>query len=183
MGPEDADDESLMNRFCNGEESAFEALFSRHAPRVRAYLSRLTSSPEMADDLTQVTFLSLVRSRGRYASAMRFTPWLYAIATNVARDHHRRQVVDQRRKEGFKSSNDEANNSADDSLAESVSQALTKLPSAQRSAVVLHRFEGLSFKEIAQVEGTTESAVKVRAHRGYESLRKLLSPVWKELES
>jgi DNA-directed RNA polymerase specialized sigma24 family protein len=47
----------------------------------------------------------------------------------------------------------------------------------------MHRFEGLSFEEIARVEGTTASAVKVRAHRGYQALRTLLASLWKEVAS
>ncbi len=54
-------------------------------------------------------------------------------------------------------------------------KALAKLPDSQREAIVLHRFEGFSFKEIAELLGVTETAVKVRAHRGYERLRVLLA--------
>jgi len=56
-----------------------------------------------------------------------------------------------------------------------VEAALAQLPENQREAIVLHRFEGFSFKEIAELLGVTETAVKVRAHRGYERLRKLLA--------
>ena len=67
----------------------------------------------------------------------------------------------------------------DPGLERQVRQALAKLPEAQREAIVLHRFEGMSFSEIAQVVGLSESAVRVRAHRGYETLRGLLEEVWK----
>ena len=64
---------------------------------------------------------------------------------------------------------------ADPGLARLVEGALAQLPSSQREAVVLHRFEGFSFREIADLLGVSETAVKVRAHRGYERLRVLLA--------
>ena len=63
-------------------------------------------------------------------------------------------------------------------LEKVVRAALEQLPEAQREAIVLHRFEGLSYAEIAETAGVTESAVKVRAHRGAETLRVLLKGVW-----
>ena len=63
----------------------------------------------------------------------------------------------------------------DPGLTRTVEAALAQLPENQREAIVLHRFEGFSFREIAELLGVTETAVKVRAHRGYERLRVLLA--------
>jgi RNA polymerase sigma-70 factor (ECF subfamily) len=62
-----------------------------------------------------------------------------------------------------------------------VQRALAQLPESWRTVVVMHRFEELPFAEIAEALGTTEGAVKVRAHRGYARLRELLGGLWKEL--
>ena len=59
-----------------------------------------------------------------------------------------------------------------------VHAALNQLPAQQREAILQHRFHGISFAEIAEQEGVSESAVKVRAHRGYERLRELLKGLW-----
>ncbi|MBX7100079.1 MAG: RNA polymerase sigma factor [Myxococcaceae bacterium] len=171
-----------MERFCAGDSQAFDALFARHAGAVRGFLRRLTQSEAAADDLTQLTFLSLVRARGRFLAGARFKPWLYAIAANAAKDHRRRgahetlpgddalpvQVAD-------------AAPVRDLGLEKRVREALEQLPEAQREAILLHRFQGLSFAEIAEQAGVTESAVKVRAHRGYERLRELLGDLAGEL--
>lgn len=171
-----------MERFCAGDSQAFDALFARHAGAVRGFLRRLTQSEAAADDLTQLTFLSLVRARGRFLAGARFKPWLYAIAANAAKDHRRRgshetlpgddampvQVAD-------------AAPVRDLGLEKRVRDALEQLPEAQREAILLHRFQGLSFAEIAEQAGVTESAVKVRAHRGYERLRELLGDLAGEL--
>jgi RNA polymerase sigma-70 factor (ECF subfamily) len=172
-------DEVLMERFIDGDATAFDALFSRHAPTVRAYLQRLTGSSAAADDLTQVTFVSVVKGRGRFQRGAKVKPWLYAIATNAARDAGRRQKFEAVTDEGVLPEQ-EADGAPlrDFGLEKAVKNALAQLPEAQREAILLHRFEGLSFAEIAEQVGLTESAVKVRAHRGYERLRELLKGVW-----
>ena len=74
-----------MRRFRDGDAKAFDALFGRHVSAVRAYLTRLTGDGATADDLTQATFLSVVKARDRYVTSAAFKPWLYAIATNEVR--------------------------------------------------------------------------------------------------
>jgi RNA polymerase sigma-70 factor, ECF subfamily len=164
-----------MERFVQGDEQAFSELFTRHAPRLEGALRRMVGSA--AGDVLQTTFLSIVRARGRYQKGARFRPWLYTVAINAARDHLRRH----RREEPHPTDQlpdgpAEPAPLPDPGLTRTVEAALAKLPENQREAIVLHRFEGFSFKEIAQLLGVTETAVKVRAHRGYERLRTLLAP-------
>lgn len=167
-----------MELFCQGDETAFDALFERHAPAIRGYLARLVGSAAVADDLTQTTFLSLVRARGRFLKGARFKPWLYAIATNAARDSKRR------RSETLTATGELPNDQGEEmvvrdlGMERQVHAAMQKLPESQREAILQHRFHGLSFAEIAIAQGVTESAVKVRAHRGYERLRELLKGLW-----
>lgn len=168
-----------MERFIDGDSAAFDALFSRHVAGVRAHLQRLTGSSAAADDLTQVTFVSVVRGRGRFQRGAKVRPWLYAIATNAARDLARRGKFEKVTAEGeLPDQEADAPPLRDPGLEKAVRAALAQLPDAQREAILLHRFEGLSFAEIAAHVGLTESAVKVRAHRGYERLRELLKGVW-----
>jgi len=156
-----------MERFIDGDAAAFDALFSRHAATVRSYLQRLTGSSAAADDLTQTTFISVVRGRGRFQRGAKVKPWLYAIATNAARDLGRRSKFESVTDEGVvPDTESETPQLRDPGLEKAVKNALAQLPEAQREAIVMHRFEGLSFAEIAQHAGVTESAVKVRAHRG-----------------
>ena len=163
-----------MERFVQGQEGAFSELFNRHAGRLQGALRRMVGPA--ADDVLQTTFLSIVKARGRYERGAPFRPWLYTVAVNAARDHLRRH-----RREEPRPTNELPEAAADPTplpdpgLARTVEAALAKLPENQREAIVLHRFEGFSFKEIAQLLGVTETAVKVRAHRGYERLRVLLA--------
>ena len=175
---ENPTDEALMGRFCEGDSTALEELFRRHATGVRAFLKRMVGNSSAADDLTQTTFLSVVRGRGRFQRGARFRPWLFAIAANAARDHRRRNR--------FESLDDapalaaDGPSPRDPGLQRAVQQALAQLPGPQREAIVLHRFEGLSFAEIAQALQESQSTIKVRAHRGYQKLKELLREVWKE---
>ncbi|WP_375767779.1 RNA polymerase sigma factor [Archangium gephyra] len=171
-----------MTRFCQGDARAFDALFQRYARPIHRYLARLTGSPAAAEDLSQQTFLSLVRGRGRFQEGARVKPWLYAIATNAARDWQRRKRPEDLTDEGELPTSVpmEEPGPRDAGLERAVQRALEQLPEGQRIPIVLHRFEGMGFAEIAESMGLTESAVKVRAHRGYARLRELLATLREE---
>src|SRR5215471_12838199 len=163
-------DESLMARFCDGELPAFEKLFQRYGRPIRAYLTRLVG-PSPAEDLAQATFLSVVRARGRFDRKARFRPWLYTIATNAARDHLRRRRFEQLSADGeLPLPGSDGALAKDAGLEQAIRAALEQLPPTQRLAVVMHRFQALSFAEIAEVLESSESVVKARARRGYERL-------------
>jgi len=172
-----------MRRFSDGDSAAFDVLFERYGAPLHGYLWRLLGDRALVDDLTQTAFLSLVRARGRFRPGARFRPWLYAIATNAARDHLRRSH------ERLTATGElpaelaaEEVPTEDAPLQAAVQRALAQLPESWRTVVVMHRFEGMPFAEIAEALETTEGAVKVRAHRGYERLRALLGDVYKELQ-
>jgi RNA polymerase sigma-70 factor (ECF subfamily) len=166
-------DERLMERFVQGDESGISELFARHAGQLHGFVRRMVG--DAADDVVQTTFVSICRSRGRYQRGAPFRPWLYAVAANAARDHLRRN----RHEEPWSATVPElvadTEPLADPGLSRLVEAALAQLPANQREAVVLHRFEGFSFRQIADLLGVSETAVKVRAHRGYERLRVLLA--------
>jgi RNA polymerase sigma factor (sigma-70 family) len=175
--PANLTDEALMARFCAGGEAAFNLLFDRHAGAIRGLITRLTGNHVLASDLTQATFLSVVRGRGRFVAGYRFKPWLYTIAMNALRDHQRRATREVLSSHGTLPEEEVYAQLPDPGLERAVQAALRKLPEIQRETVVLHQFEGFSFKEIAAMVGLTESAVRVRAHRGYERLRELLGHI------
>jgi len=168
-----------MEQFCRGDENAFEILYARYAPQVQAFLGRMVRDTALAEDLLQVTFLSVVRARGRYQPGTTVRSWLYAIAANAGRDALRRRRA---RREDAPSGSESAaiapsEDLPDPAAARAVQEALMQLSVEQREAVVLHKMQDLSFEEIANVLGITVSAAKVRAHRGYQRLRELLAPL------
>lgn len=169
-------DEELMRRYVEqADASAFEALFRRYAGRLHGLFTRTSGTRELASDLVQKTFLHVHRARADFTQGRLFRPWLYTIALNVRREESRRRArsreVSVDPQEVREPSVDPQASSATDRL---VQRALTQLNDGQREVVLLHWYEGLSFPEIAELLGATVSAVKVRAHRAYGELRRLL---------
>lgn len=181
-----------MRAYVAGDRAAFARLFERLAPSVHAFFFRSMRSRTTAEDLLQTTFLKLHRARDRWRPDQPVRPWLFTIAARVRQDALRRT-----RGLAEAAGEDEiaaAEAAADPGLAapdpeaaqllqaraDRVRGALDALPEAQRTVIHLHRYEGLTFAEIARVLGTTEGAVKLRAFRGYEKLRASLADLLRE---
>jgi RNA polymerase sigma-70 factor (ECF subfamily) len=179
-----ADPRELMQRYQDGDASAFRELYTLVAPRLLGYLVKMTHNRALADDLLQQTFLKVHRARGAYVRGADPVPWMYAIA-------HRTFIDDTRKGKraampagddlpevaaGLAGESDERRDDprADPELVRAAIDALAQLPQQQREAVVLTKLDGKSVAEAAEIAGTTVGAMKVRAHRGYEALRKLL---------
>jgi RNA polymerase sigma factor (sigma-70 family) len=173
-----------MSAYVAGDARAFERLFARLAPRVHGFFMRSFREPAVADDLLQVTFMKVHRARTQYRGDLKVAPWLFAVAARVRLDELRKRL--RLREDAPQALDDEALDRAveklsfeaepppDGDVAEAVRRALDALPESQRTVIHLHRYEGLTFAEIAQVLGTTPGAVKLRAFRGYETLRETL---------
>lgn len=178
----EATDETLMQAFCGGDRAALGQLFDRYAARVEALVRRLTGDAALAHDITQTTFLSVVRGRSRYPAGCVFRPWLFTIAMNALRDHMRRRKREVLVPDGGRLIADEPHRDRhpDAGLRRALAEALAVLPLEQRQAITLHQLEGFSFAEIANIVGCSRTAAKVRAHRGYERLRELLGDTYAE---
>ena len=182
---DESDLNAAMDRYACGDAGAFRALHGALHPRILAFLTRLTGSATLADDMTQETFLRMHRARATFARGGAVIPWAYAIARNVHIDHTRSKR--HRNEERLPSDPglwpaDPGGSDAEDmaiasEMARTVERVLAKLPPAQREAFVLLRYEGLSVQDAAAVLGTTETAVKLRAFRAYEALRAELGAV------
>ncbi len=175
MGPAD---EELMSAYVAGDARAFERLFARLAPRVHGFFLRSFRDAAVADDLLQVTFMKVHRAREQYDGNQRLAPWLFAIAARVRLDELRKRMrlPEDADEEALARADEQAPRDAppDTDLQDAVRAALERLPESQRAVIHLHRYEGMTFPEIAQVLGTTPGAIKLRAFRGYETLRKEL---------
>ena len=163
-----------------GDAPAFRELFARYTPVLLRLLHRQVGRPADAQDLVQQTFLQLHRARLDYRGDQRLRPWVMTIALNLARDLLRRrgrrpEVVVEEVALPLSSATQPVVEVAGD-LGKRVRAALSELPHDQREVIELHWFEELSFNEIAQIVGANPGAVRVRAHRGYVTLRKTLDP-------
>lgn len=175
-----------MARYVDGDASAFRELYGLLAPRLLGYLMKMARQRALAEDLLQQTFLKVHRARGAYVKGADPVPWIYAIAHRTFIDDARkkkRAIVDVRGDDELpdipanllgETVDQRDDHRADPETVKQALDALGELPEAQREAVVLTKLDGKSVAEAAQIAGTTVGAMKVRAHRGYEALRKLL---------
>ena len=165
-----------MVGYQRGEMEAFERLYALLSPLVNAYLLSLTHDPQLAQDLSQETFMQIHWSRRTYRPDSPVRPWALAIARHV---HlmHRRAAGRRAQREAAAAPSDEAVIPAQGQPLierERIAKALDQLSPDRREAVVLHHVGGLSFKEIAARLGIRAGAAKVRASRGIAALRDLL---------
>ena len=165
-----------MTGYQRGEMEAFERLYALLSPLVNAYLLSLTHDPQLAQDLSQETFMQIHWSRRTYRPDSPVRPWALAIARHV---HlmHRRAAGRRAQREAAAAPPDEALIPAQGQPLierERIAKALDQLSADRREAVVLHHVGGLSFKEIAARLGIRAGAAKVRASRGIAALRDLL---------
>jgi len=171
---------AAMERYAQGDESAFASVYDSVAPRVHAYLIRQTRDRVIADDLLQQTLLQIHRKRGTYAAGLPVLPWAFAIARRLYIDECRRRKTD-----ALWSARDvgEGDRQAwllpDDEVASRqavrlVEAELARMPGNQRVAFELLKVDGLSHQEAAQMLGTTVGAVKLRAFRAYSAIRSVL---------
>ena len=168
----------LMGRYQAGDIDAFDQLYRRLAPRLRAYLGSLIWKAGLTEDLLQEVFLQLHRSRQTYMPGRAVKPWAFAIARHTYLMHVRRSMRKQKHEVEV---DDEALDIPVPPEMESfatrtgVRRALRQLNDERREAVLLHHVWGFSFKEIGRILGIREGTAKLRAHRGIQSLRQILA--------
>jgi RNA polymerase sigma-70 factor (ECF subfamily) len=165
-----------MERYVDGDGNAFEGLYRKLSPTLMGYLLRLTRNRARAEDLLQITFTKVHRARGSYLRGAPVLPWVIAIA--------RRSFLDERRAAAVRNEDLSADGSLPEprpdapavptEMSDALEMALQKLPESYREAIELTKITGLSIQEAATVLGATETAVKLRVHRGYNQLRKEL---------
>lgn len=168
---------ALMVAYQGGDMAAFEALYGSLATALGGYLRSLVRDAARAEDLLQETFLQVHRARRTYLPARPVKPWIYAIARNVFL-MSRRSATRRERHETIADEElpDVPVPAEVESLGErhAVRAALAGLAEERREAVLLHHVWGLSFKEVGAVQGVSEGAAKLRAHRGMNELRERL---------
>ena len=175
------DDDALMARAARGEEAAFRLLVRRWQPDVRAFLVSMLGSPEEAEDLAQETFVKVFRQAGRYRPQGLFRSWLFRIAGNLARSRLRRRRILR-----WVSFDPGAHDVRDEGpapdagleerqRAAAVREALAALPDRQRQALVLHRYQGLKYREVAAAMATTVPGVESLIQRALAGLRAQLA--------
>ncbi len=182
-------DAEVMLRAGSDDDAAYDYLVRKHHRPVIAFMYRTCHNQALAEELAQEVFLRVYRSRKSYAAEAKFTTWLYRIATNLAVNHARDHKVERSGKMVSLDEPDEETgttldvaetglNAEEQLLRRERLQAIKvhvmALPEKQRVAVLMHKYQEMDYKEIAEVLKLSESATKSLLFRAYEALRERL---------
>jgi RNA polymerase sigma-70 factor (ECF subfamily) len=179
-------DHALMVRIGEGDHHAFRTLVERHQNAVIGTVAKMLGNPTDAEDISQQVFLRIWRNARRYRPDAKFTTYLFTITRNLVFNETRRRgrkkevSADEREENSHQLIEDSPDRQPDSELLQSelqaaVDAAIAKLPETQRMAVVLRRYEQLSYEEIAVILKLSVSAVKSLLFRARTSLREALS--------
>ncbi len=178
-------DIELMLRTKAGDDSAFSELMRRHYRGVVNYIYRFTNVRENSEDLAQEVFLRMYKSAGSYRPEAKFSTWLYKIATNVSLTHVKRAANSNLSLDSITEGSGEIADSeleiADGiiyrkEIKDVIFEAMESLPEREKVAIMLCKYEGLSYEEVAEVLECTVGAVKAYVHRGRMKLIDRLKP-------
>jgi RNA polymerase sigma-70 factor (ECF subfamily) len=182
-------DAEIMLKVKDGDDASFNYLIEKYRRPIISFMYRMVHNSAIAEELAQEVFLRVYRSRASYSADAKFTTWLYRIATNLAVNYARDTKHE---RPEFKQSIDEPDDDtglsidvADGSLnveqqilrrerLKAIRAQVESLPERQRMAVLMHKYQEMDYKQIADVLKLSESATKSLLFRAYESLREKL---------
>lgn len=171
-------DDRLMSRYRRGDVQAFEALYERYERRVYGFCLHYLGDPDRAADAFQNTFRRLVDSRDRYEPRGRFASWLFTLARRSCIDLLRARPTHEDVElagEALRSDHPALRSSSPEQEVidrSELRRLLAGLPAGQREALLLSKYHGFSYAEIAEMVGATEAAVKQRVYRALQTLQR-----------
>src|SRR5215210_3821021 len=174
-------DQELMRIVQSGDYSPASEIYDRYSGRIYNFAFRFLKNSEAAEDATQEVFVKMMKHANQFHGDAKLSTWLFSITANWCRDYLRK--ADNKSKETEEvlySLPTSAEDAPDRNLErrqdeQLVQRALSALTPEQREAILLSRYQGLSYAEIAQISGCSEGAVKTRVFRAMETLKKALT--------
>jgi RNA polymerase sigma-70 factor (ECF subfamily) len=185
-GLDPASDAAIMLRVAAGDESGFNYLVEKYHRAMIHFLSRMVREQAIAEELAQEVFLRVYRSRESYRAEAKFTTWLYRIATNLAVNYARDTRHERAAQTVYLDASDEETGTTPDVADDepTVEERLMReermaairmhvmaLPERQRMAVLMHKYQGMDYRQIGEVLKLSESATKSLLFRAYQTLR------------
>jgi RNA polymerase sigma-70 factor (ECF subfamily) len=189
MAGAEVTDAEVMLRVKTGDQSAFDYLVQKYRRPMVSFMYRMARNASAAEDLAQEVFLRVYRSRESYEASAKFTTWLYRIATNLAVNHardtrHERPEVTVSLDEpdedtGTTLELPDGSLNAEQIIMRrermlAIRSKVEALPEQQKLAVIMHKYQQMDYKQIAEVLKKSESATKSLLFRAYETLREQL---------
>lgn len=166
-----------MEKVKSGQLSELSLLFERYGMLLYNFFLKLTGDRAGSEDLAQTVFYRILRFRHTFQPKEgAFRPWMYSTARNVHADHCRQKTKMSLIMVGSTEDQEEPELPAggyDEEQYRQLQEALSRLGAVDRELIVLNRYEGLKYADIARIKGTTPGAVKVQVHRAMKQLRLL----------
>ncbi|WP_299182437.1 RNA polymerase sigma factor [uncultured Aquimarina sp.] len=165
-------DEELMILVSNDNLDMMSILFDRYHIRIFNFLLKMTRDRDISQDITQEVFYKAIKYRKSYKKG-KFSSWIYTIARNIFSDHYQSQKnKDQRLDEiEYKVERQETNHLEKEEIKEQLDNALKELNQNDRELVIMSRYQGIKYQEIAEITGSTAGAVKTKVHRAIHKLK------------
>lgn len=169
-------DNALMLKVKEGDLEKLGLLFERYNRRLYRFFYRLTYRQDISEDLVQSVFERILKYRDSYSNNGSFSTWIFQIARNIQIDHYRRNRKKKEIDEHIDWSQLEGEDleavaeQPEDKKLKLLQQALDQLDDTKKQTLILSRFEGFKYKEIAKIMNCSESAVKVRIFRALNEL-------------
>jgi RNA polymerase sigma-70 factor, ECF subfamily len=180
------DDSSIMLELRAGNMAGFDFLLQKYRKPIMHFMYRMVHNQAVAEELAQEVFLRVYRSRETYRAEARFSTWLYRIATNLGVNHARDNRHERTASTIYLDEPDSETGSTPD-VADStpgaeanllrdermnaIREFVMALPERQRMAVLMHKYEGMDYRQIGEVLKLSESATKSLLFRAYQTLR------------
>jgi len=162
-----------MLAFCRGSEEAFSELFARYKQPLFGFFRRRVAEQAQAEELTQETFLAIVRGSARYEGRALFRTYLYAIGLKILSAHRRKAAFRATFLGAIGSREPSLENTTHDEVM--IRQAMRKLEHVDREILLLREFERLSYAEIGELLRLPVNTIRSRLYRARTALRELLS--------
>src|SRR5260221_5681828 len=173
-------DAQLLALAAESQRDALDALYTAYKSRIYTFLLRFLADPELADDVTQEAFTKAFSALPKLERGTKVLPWLYKVASNTAIDHVRRRKRFTWIHISAMQDTPHEPHSADESSAvgerEHVQAVLRTLPPENALALLLHALEGYSYKEIAEIQGASLTAVRSRIARARIAFKEEYAP-------
>ena len=182
-------DAEIMLELREGHLEAFDVLLAKYRKPIIHFMFRMVHNQAVAEELAQEVFLRVYRSRETYRAEARFSTWLYRIATNLGVNHARDTRHERTASTIYLDEPDSDTGSTPDvadltpsaeanllrrERLNAIRQHVLALPERQKTAVLMHKYEGLDYKQIGEVLKLSESATKSLLFRAYQTLREKL---------
>lgn len=164
-------DDILMQEVAGGNLDVLRILFDRHHKHIYNFLYKMSGDKFLSEDITQEVFYKVIKYRTSYDNG-RFLSWVFTIARNSLSTHYRRDKETHKSLDTIEHKYYEEEDGHDEDYSR-LQKALNKLETSDKELLVLHRFQKMKYKEMAEITGSTPGAMKTKVSRAMQKLKKI----------